>query len=186
MQREDFDDFFKTVINDFINELRIIDEDFHCLTVREHRFSKVFFYYELMRTNIRKYFMHLESKPMDRHKIGAVLLYAVLKSKILKVNKFVANLPDQLLMANEYLAINVALSVVELYKRDEEDCPYHDNYEIILPPTYHEKVSSNYSVYLNNLCKSLYYLNNLNNFDVFAYSNILFLLERYTDTLLES
>lgn len=185
MQQEDYDVFFKEVINDFIDELRKLDSDYHCLKVRERRKSKIYTHYELKRANIRKYFMQLESKPMDRHKIGSVLIYSILKSKILHVNRFIPNLPDRLLMANEYLAVNVALTVVELYKRDENEYPYHENYKIFLPRTYHEAPTSNFSTYLNNLCKSLYYINNLHNYDVFAYANILFLLEKYTDTLLE-
>ena len=85
-------------------------------------------------------------------------------------------------MANEYLAVYIAINIVEQYKRDEIR---DEGYNLIFPVTYHE-YSSDTSVFIDNLCKSLYYLRNrIETMDIFAYSTILFFMERYTDTMLE-
>lgn len=125
--------------------------------------------------------MNLETKPMDRHKIGSVLIYSILKSHIIKVTKLTKkSLPHALLMANEYLAVYVALSVIESYRIDDnggfnEANPMGCCLEI--PLTFHNEGSN---AYIDNLCKALFYLRNINEFDIFAYANIMFLLEAYT------
>lgn len=181
MEKIDFKNFCTKVIEPYINDL--IGNDFcNCLTIRKHNIYKIYLFYEQKRFEIRHFFMHLKTKPMDRHKIGAVMIYAILKSNIFKVNRMVKNIPDELLMANEYLAVYVALSIVESYKRDEINS---DNWLINIPETYHEKNNNVESVYINNMCKALYRISNINHFDIFAYANILFLLEKYTDTVNE-
>ncbi len=66
--------------------------------------------------------MNSESQPIDSHKIGSVLIYSILKSHIFKVTKIAKqHLLPVLLMANEYLAIYVALSVVESYIKEEKN-----------------------------------------------------------------
>lgn len=124
---------------------------------------------------------------LDRHKVASCMIYAILKSKPFKVNRMVRNLPEKILLANEYLAFFVALNIVEMYKLDEmRDKGVESNYQIIIPRTYHEDDEEN-NTYESNFCKSLYYLSmeNIKRYDVFAYADILFLLEKYTDTYLE-
>ena len=53
---------------------------------------------------------------------------------------------------------------------------------LILPVTYHE-IDSEESDFPDSFCKALYYLRyRLRNMDIFAYANILFFIEKYTDT----
>lgn len=54
-------------------------------------------------------------KALDRHKVASCMMYAVLKSRVLKVNRLVSHLPNRLLMANEYLAVYVGLNIIEQY-----------------------------------------------------------------------
>lgn len=60
------------------------------------------------------------------------------------------------------------------------------DYQIIIPMTYHEDEDPE-NTYESNFCKNLYYLGQegIEKYDVFAYSDILYLLEKYTDTYLE-
>lgn len=190
MKKKDFYEFYNNVIQKYIDEF--LDEDkrsgYNCLTFRKNKVRNIYIYYEKKRLEIRKYFMNLESKPMDRHKIAAVMMYSILKSKVIKVNKFIPNLPSVLLMANEYLAFIVALGIIESYRKDQfKDNSKNNNcYMLNLPTPYHGVSNHNASdcnndIYITNTCKSLYYLTNWRKFDIFAYSNILFLLEKYTD-----
>lgn len=179
MDKDTFNKFRSNVLDLYVKELENCDFC-NCLKVKKNNIGKIYHFYERKRLDIRRFFMHLETKPMDRHKIGAVMIYAILKSKVFQVNRMVENIPDELLMANEYFAVYVALSIVESYKRDEIGS---DDWLINIPETYHEKDDNVKSVYINNMCKALYRISNINHFDIFAYANILFLLEKYTDTI---
>lgn len=54
---------------------------------------------------------------------------------------------------------------------------------MIFPITYHETPSEE-SDFIDNLCKGLYYLRRkIDKMDIFAYSTILFFVEKYTDTI---
>lgn len=174
-----FEDLCHEVICEYINDLNNIQNELNikCLNFSRKRVKRIYDYYEKKRLYIRRYFMNLESKPLDRHKIGAVMMYAILKSRPFHVSKTVRALPSQLLMANEYLAFYVALNIVELYKMDDTRSNKDKTigYHLILPDTYHA------DEYVENVCKALYYVKNPDNFDIFAYANILFLLEKYSD-----
>jgi len=179
MQKSVFDIYRQDVIEKYINDLLKLD-NVDCLKYKQKSIDKIYKNYELKRLEIRRFFMNFEKKPMDRHKIGAVMIYAVLKSKIFKINKRIPNLPDEMLMANEYLAIYLALSIVESYKRDELK---DEEWLLRIPNTYHENNTENKEIYINNMSKALYNIPNIKYFDIFAYSNVLFLLEKYTDTI---
>lgn len=177
-----FEDLYKTVILEYVKDLENIQKELNmnCLKYSDKRARRIYDYYEKKRLYIRRYFMNLESKPMDRHKIGAVMIYAILKSRPFLVAKTIPKLPNQLLMANEYLAFYVALNIVELYRMDDalSNENRSDRNNLILPTTYHG------DSYIENVCKALYYVKNPDYFDIFAYADILFLLEKYSDTYL--
>ena len=178
---------YDSIISEYANDLIKLQHQYglNCLRFRHHRANKIYDLYETKRLYIRRYFMNLEYQPMDRHKIGAVMMYAILKSKPFKINKMVPNLPNKLLMANEYLSFYVAINIVELYMIDDAINQNIDNYseQLLLPNTYHEKNVSGFTgdVYIDNVCKALYLLKDIKHFDVFAYADILFLLEKYHD-----
>lgn len=183
MTKECFQNLCSSIIVPYIKELLELDKNSgcSCLKYKEKRINKIYRVYEKKRQIIRRYFMNLESKPMDRHKIGSVLIYSILKSHIFKITKLTKQkLPYTLLMANEYLAVYVALSVVESYRIDDNDGWDNENYIkfcLEIPLTFHDESPN---AYIDNLCKALFYLRNTNEFDIFAYANILFLLEAYT------
>lgn len=108
------------------------------------------------------------------------MMYAVLKSRVLKINRFIPHLPHRLLMANEYLAVYVGLNIIGQYRIS--DGLEEPESRLILPVTYHE-IDSEESDFPDSFCKALYYLRyRLRNMDIFAYANILFFIEKYTDT----
>lgn len=183
MTKKCFQSLSANIIEQYIKDLLKIDKESgnDCLKYRKNKLNKVYKIYEKERRTIRKYFMNSESQPIDRHKIGSVLIYSILKSHIFKVTKIAKqHLLPVLLMANEYLAIYVALSVVESYITEENNLEANNSKKVKqleIPMTFHNNDSN---AYIDNLCQALYYLRNNKEFDVFAYANILFLLEAYT------
>lgn len=182
MKIEDCKEYYNTVIIKYYQELKKVDDkDFggKVLDFKEWRINLFYYYYESFRKDIRKRYMSTESSPMDRHKIAANILCSLLKAKVINVNRLIPNLPIELLLANEYLSFYCALNIIELYKMDS----IHKEYSLILPETYIEGEGK--TSYIENVCKALYYLKKINLNDIFSYANILFWLEKYTDTLLE-
>lgn len=182
MTIRDCKEYYDSVIIKYYNELKEIDEkyfDSKVLSLKKWRLYLFYYYYESFRKNIRKLYMSKESSPMDRHKIAANVLCSLLKAKLINVNRLISDLPIELLLANEYLAFYCALNIIELYKTDI----IHEKYYLILPKTYIE--SEGDTSYIENVCKALYYSKKINQNDVFSYANILFLLEKHTDILLE-
>lgn len=184
MTKECFQVLYSNIIYPYIMDLINRDRELgsNCLKFKEKKVIQIFRNYEKKRKVIRRFFMKLEKKPMDRHKIGSVLIYSILKSHVIKINKLTKQtLPHDMLMANEYLAISVALSVVDSYRIDQYDRENTADFKkfcLVIPETFHEDSSD---TYIDNLCKALYYLKNCKEFDIFAYANILFLLEAYTN-----
>ncbi len=186
MKAEDFEDFCDKVINQYINEIKEYQKPYKCIIENRLARNSIFKFYQRKRIEIRNNYLGKPAKAekaLDRHKVAACMMYAILKSKVLWVNRFVPNLPDRLLMANEFLAVYVGLNIIEQYRiEDGKDEPEN---KLIFPITYHETESEE-SDFLVNLCKGLYYLRRrIGTMDIFAYSNVLFFIEKYTDTILD-
>lgn len=188
MTKEYYDNKCKNVIQEYVVQLLNIEHDLNISSIKfnEKKLNKIYVNYEKKRKEIRRYFMNIETKPMDRHKIGAVVLYAILKSHVFNIKLTKQHLPDILLMANEYLAVYMALTVVESYRIDEFKIPQNklndDNRWRLIMPKVLQKNSPD--TYIDNLCKALYYVKNPERLDIFAYANILYNLEVYTNEII--
>lgn len=166
-------------INDIKKMEKQLMGDVKVLEVRNCK-KKIFYFYQKKRDYIRSNYMTKEyNVALDRHKVASCMLYAILKVKPFSVNRNV-KLDEKLLLANEYLAFYVALNIIENY-RMSVDGKQEDECQILLPETYQEMKGS--TDYLSNMCRNLYFLSvyDVDKYDVLAYSNILFLLEKYTD-----
>lgn len=184
MKIEDFEDFCLKVINAYIKDIEAYEKETgcKCIKVRNRAKNRIFKYYQRKRDTIKKNYMEKTAVSLDRHKVAACMVYAILKSKAIKVNEFIPHLPDRLLLANEYLAVYVGINIIEQYRR--ADGLKDAKAKLIFPITYHEGAEED-SVFINNLCKGLYYSRRkIDTLDIFAYSNIYFFIEKYTDTLL--
>ncbi len=181
MTRNDFDFFTKKIIYEFYKELKQIDSkrfNSKAIKLNQKKMPLVYLNYESFRKNIRKLYMTVESKPMDRHKIASNMMFSILKAQVVKVNRLVPNLPLELLLANEYIAFYCAINIIEIYKRDLG----FDNYSILFPDTYIEGEGK--TSYLENTCKALYYTKSYKISNVLLFANTLFMLEKYTDEVL--
>lgn len=192
MKHSDYNEFYEEVIEKCIDGIFILvtqyklDKD--SIKRRKNLQNDIYKNYQSKRDYIRSNYMSKKADvSLDRHKVASCMIYAILKTKPLKINRFIPNLPEKILLSNEYLAFFVALNIIEMYRIDKmKDEGNSGLYQIVVPKTYHEN-SEPENTYESNFCKSLYYLSmeNIEKFDVFAYADILFLLEKYTDIFLE-
>lgn len=181
MTKNDFDFFSENLIYKFYEELKKIDsEKFGDKAIKfdQKKISLVYMYYESFRKDMRKMYMTVESKPMDRHKIASAMMFSILKARVVKVNRLVSDLPLELLLANEYIAFYCAVNIIEIYKRDVG----LGNYSIVFPDTYIEDEGE--TSYLENTCKALYYTKSYKISNILLFANTLFMLERFTDEVL--
>lgn len=186
MKRDDYDSFFENVIREAINDIENMAEqlmgDKKVLgTKKNSKYKqKIYKFYQKKRDYVRCNYMTKEYyAALDRHKVASCMLYAILKVRPFNVNRNI-KLDEKILLANEYLAFYVALNIIENYRMSVNGMQ-ETNCQILIPETYQEKTGS--TDYISNICRNLYFLSiyDIEKYDVLAYSNILFMLEKYTD-----
>lgn len=181
MDPKDMENFFETVVEKYLQD---IEEKFSeykdCIRIRNSNkdIKKIYKFYEKERERVYRY-MSIDVKALDGHKVASCFIYALLKYKLVKVNKLKRKIPEELLMINEYLACTVAMNIVAMYHRNAKK---DSSFILYIPKTNHDSDQNN-SAFVSNFCKALYYLRSSSRFDPFAYSNILFLLEKYTEVV---
>lgn len=180
MELQDFRIICDTAIDRYLDEIKARDKDWNCINIQRKRIQKIYRFYEAKRIETRRRYMEDPSKPLDRHKIASVMIYAILRSKIIQVDRMIPDLPEELLLANEYLAFYVALNIVEHYRRCKNIYSEED-YLLIFPEVYPLDNGKKPHSFLSNVCITLSNIRSLKQYDVFAYSTILFMLEKYTD-----
>lgn len=196
MRIQSFDKFYEIVIQRCIEEIKRYAEkigfaDLECFRLKGKNprlDMSIYRNYQKKRDFIKYNYMSKEIPvALDRHKVAACMVYAILKANPMKVNMWIPNLPEKIVLANEYLAFYTALNIIEMYKLDEfNDDGVDADYQIIVPKTYHEDKNAQ-NTYESNLCKAWYYIriDDIEKFDALGYSNVFFLLEKYTDTYLK-
>jgi len=191
MKYEDYENFYNIVIKGYIDELLEFDSKCNALTFNNKSPKAIYNYYEKKRIEVRTIYMADSSKPIDRHKTSACMIYAILKSKVFKVNKFIPGLPEPIRLANEYLAFYVAINIIEQYKRTDVvgGERVNNNYQLIIPTTFYESQANSMTgevenSFISSVCLTLANIKNLKFFDVFSYSTIMFLLEKNTDDII--
>lgn len=180
MDYKDMKAFFDVSIE---KNLKSIEDNFRaeygtCFKIRRKRrdIKALYRRYQHERSKFYRY-MDYNVTALDGHKVASCFIYAFLKHNLIKINRLKKRLPFELLLANEYLAVTVAFDVVAMYHCDENEGD--KNFEIVVPTTKHDKKDQ--SGYIRYLCEALYYLRSCSRYDLFAYANILFLLEKYTE-----
>lgn len=192
MKFEDYSDFYKKVIKGYIVELLEFDSSYNALAENTSAYKKIYHFYEKKRMDLRMNYMQDSSKPIDRHKTAATMMYAILRAKVFKINYRIRNLPDPIRLANEYLAFYVALNIIEQYKRHDEfirNSITDSQYKLIIPDTVYEGTANLYTgqsgySFINSICLTLANIKSLKYYDIFSYSTILFLLENDTDNIM--
>lgn len=188
MKFDDYKEFYDTVIDKYIEGIVEKSKEYHPDCLSKKRGSAIekgiYRHYQRKRDFIRyNYMKRNQNVSLDRHKVASCIIYAILKCRPFRVNKMIAGLPEEILMANECLAFYTAINVLAMYRRQQfEELGIEEDCKIIIPQTYHEQGESE-NTYESNFMKSLYFISisGVEKYSVFAYSNALFLLEKYTD-----
>lgn len=129
-------------------------------------------------------FMEGNEDRIDRHKVCACYIYAIVKAHVM-TNKEVKDNDKFFLLANEYMAITVGLSLLRAFiiqntisnenldRSVREKTLKQVEGGIILPECNHGK-------YINNFATELYYTRLENNYNILSLAHSLFLLEIHT------
>lgn len=187
MERIDMENFYKDVISYYFDEIEKEFSEYKSyfkIIKGERAIKRLHRHYQKKRADVYRY-MYPDMIALDGHKVASCFIYAILKSNLIRLNRLKKTLPENLRLVNEHLACVVALNIVAMYRRNKDDKENQDGpksqFKIKIPTTYHD-VEEGCSEYLSVLSKALYYSKSaLSKFDAFAYSNIMFLLEKYTD-----
>lgn len=126
-------------------------------------------------------FMKDYDKHLDRHKISSVIICSVLKTDILGISRTHTGNEtiDDIFLANEKLALNIALS--DMYQRLASECkedklPYNEVFPTYVFPT---PLSCDRD-YTEVICRDLYFCKKYFELDPLSIANFLFLLEAYS------
>lgn len=147
-------------------------------TDSEQLFHQNFNYYYNLIVNK---FMKLPDEHLDRHKIAAVIICAILKSDILGVaySMEAHQSIDDIFLANEKLAVNIALSYMHQKLIDEfkaDKIPFEGIYDNYIFP----RPLSCDRDYTEVICRDLFFTKKYFELDPLSIANFLFLLEEYS------
>jgi len=143
--------------------------------------DKIWLTYENYKNRVHTY-MHNPDGRIDRHKVASVMLYSIIINrpfdlKLLPAKRKVNN---EAYLANEVLGFHAALAIVWSFIMDSANLNSDKNRidvfknGFLFPECQHDS----YPVHVH---KMLYYSKYNNNYDIFAFSHILFLIEAYTE-----
>jgi hypothetical protein len=143
--------------------------------------EKIWLAYEKYKNNVHTY-MHNPDGRIDRHKVASVMLYSIIANKPFDIKFLHGNekVKGISLLANETLGFSTALSIVwSFIMEDAEQKCDKNKTEIfkngfIYPECQHDS-------YEENIFKMLYYAKHNGCYDIFAFSQVLFLIESYTE-----
>lgn len=141
----------------------------------------VFREYNKIRLYCKDNYMRDPNKPVDRHKVSAAIMIAILKIEPIKMNAALyQNDSEKKWLFNEKLAISVGMSILKSFidEANQGNKDMLDKFKkgISYPPT-------NHGTFSNNFATELYYTRKENNYNLLALANELFLLEVYTSNL---
>ena len=143
--------------------------------------EKIWLTYEDYKNKVHSY-MHNPDGRIDRHKVASVMLYSTIINKPfeLKLLPVKQEVRSSSILANEILGFHTALAIVlSFILTDADEKSDKNKIEIfkngfVFPKCQHDS-------YLANIYKMLYYSNFNQRYDIFAFANILFLIEAYTE-----
>lgn len=160
---------------------RMIADDDDLLFTEGQIKEKIWYTYEDYKNKVHTYMRNPDGR-IDRHKIASVMLYSIIANKPFEL-KYLHNKKEikvSSTLANEILGFNVALDIVWYFiiteanqKPDNNKKEYFRN-GFSFPECQHEN-------YPTHIFKMLYYSKLNGNYDIFAFSHVLFLIEAYTE-----
>lgn len=138
-------------------------------------------YFNKYRDEFIASFMEYKNKNIDRHKIAACLVKAILVAKPIKIKPsfFITSffskkrIDERVRLHNESLSISTAISILESYIFSDDERRF--KHRIFLPLPFPEKDNE----YERDLYIALYHIGG-RKFEPIIFANLLFLLEKYS------
>lgn len=143
--------------------------------------EKIYESYEKIRTIVHTYMADKQGK-IDRHKIASCFVFALKEVKPFEIiiESSDSKIPVKIYLVNELLALKTGLSIIMSYIMDNENKQIQESFShgFKFPVCRHDN-------YVNYLLQDLYYSFQVNKcFDIFTFSNLLFMIEEYSKEIL--
>lgn len=178
MTNEKFEDIWNNIILGLYNEITPQDD----LYIKARSKKKIFKKYQKQKTYLKLNYMENPNTHLDRHKIAACMLYAIVKVHPIRIKRVSIwknylngkKFTPEYLMLNEYLGLYTAFSIVEsfrAYEQSEENEVGFKRKGIVQP------ITTNGEDYIYNTCLDLYLSRKKNKINVLTFANVFFLLE---------
>jgi len=139
--------------------------------------EKIYEEYEKTKAIVHTYMSDVSGK-IDRHKIASCFILAIRNIRPFEFSSKSVNekMSVKLYLVNEILALKTALSIVYSFVMSDEIKSVRDKFKNGFPFP-----RSQHDDYFNYLIQDLYYSFQVNKcFDLFTFSNLLFMIEEYT------
>ncbi len=174
MKKETFDALWNNGIS--IKAERIVDENKGNVVFDRESKERIFKEYNKLRDYTKISFMQNPDGLLDRHKVCACLIYAIIKSKPLVYDNNENGVGMQYVF-NESLAITIGLSLLYNYivSSGSENAQWLKS-GFVFPKTDENRQAS----YESLLCLMLFYDVKNKQYSILALANILFMIEEYT------
>lgn len=137
-------------------------------------------YYEFNEQCKKNYMINPEDK-IDRHKVCACYIYAIVKSHVITVENITDN-EDSFLLVNEFIAISIGLSLLRAFiilnAKTSNDITAEKKRSTISKVFNGIRIPEcNHGEYLSNFATELYYTRQENTYNILSLAHTLFLLE---------
>lgn len=176
----EFEKIWQDIVAPLVKELR---NDYNLRLRYPLRAIKRFvgYYYQRNALLFLNSYMEADAEKIDRHKIAACIVKAILivrplslrLDKGLKVLFRLDKVSETVMLANQYLALSVAITVLDGYIAADDTKEL--KHRIIVPEPFPEDDSD----YLRDVCLDLYHTN-AKRINIVTYANVFFLLEKYS------
>lgn len=178
MTNEKFEDIWDNIILKLFSEMTPQKDVF----IAPRSKKKIFKEYQKQKTFLKLNYMENPNTHLDRHKIAACMLYAIVKVRPIKIKKFSVwrkfisgtRYTPEFLMLNEYLGLYTAFSIIESFRVYEQSI----DKDITFPRNgISQPITINGEDYIYNTCLDLYLSRKKNKINILTFANVFFLLE---------
>lgn len=179
MQLEKFNEIHEEIIKPLVREL--LDDEYNtcnkCLSLKKDYEKKIYKQYEKLRREVKRKDMCAEVEYIDRHKIGACMMWAIILVSPISVKTTLQDIPERMIFANEGLGFYTAICLLESFSEEK-------NLRIYFPHV-DSDMDTDIPVYVRNTCIDLFKTKLEHKYNVLTFSNVLFLLEELSKKISE-
>lgn len=183
----DFEKIWDKII---LPELEYYKENYYNVTINYDAKSLILNFYNHLKDMCKSNFMHNEHGFIDRHKVCACLIYAIVKAEIVSCNNMPAE-SNYFSIANENIAITSGLSLLRAFVISAAKVKF-ENHEInenemnkiidcfdkgIFTP----EGLTNHGKYLENFAIELHFTKVYDSYNILSLAHTLYLLELLTN-----